>query len=204
MRGNTGIPYGHRWAEANRFPFFRPVSIFNGAENRRVFHRFKPRAFHPPLVRLILPFSETIAREEGENSYARRLQLLAIFRKRFESLCEGKIRKSDENFDPARTHECMSRSLSLLCRDNSRDFPRVVIFHAVSPSVILFLCSEKEFREWVELSTMFHSALFAWKEIWLGERRGRGRWKLGRNLEEHSFDYIEWDILESEIMLIRC
>lgn len=69
MRGNTGIPYGHRWAEANRFPFFRPVSIFNGAENRRVFHRFKPRAFHPPLVRLILPFSETIAREEGENSY---------------------------------------------------------------------------------------------------------------------------------------
>lgn len=61
-----------------------------------------------------------------------------------------------------------------MCRDNSRDFPRVVIFHAVSPSVILFLCSEKEFREWVELSTMFHSALFAWKEIWLGERRGRG------------------------------
>lgn len=174
MRGNTGIPYGHRWVEANRFPFFRPVSIFNGAENRRVFHRFKPRAFHPPLVRLILPFSETIAREEGENSCVRRLQLLAIFRKRFESLCEGKIRKSDENFDPARTHGWMSRSLSLLCRDNSRDFPRVVIFHAVSPSVILFLCSEKEFREWVELSTIFHSALFAWKEIWLGERRGRG------------------------------
>lgn len=91
-----------------------------------------------------------------------------------------------------------------MCRDNSRDFPRVVIFHAVSPSVILFLCSEKEFREWVELSTIFHSALFAWKEIWLGERRGKGRWKLGRNLEEYSFDYIEWDILESEIMLIRC
>lgn len=94
MRGNTGIPYGHRWAEANRFPFFRPVSIFNGAENRRVFHRFKPRAFHPPLVRLILPFSETIAREEGENSHVRRLQLLAIFRKRFESLCEEKFVKA--------------------------------------------------------------------------------------------------------------
>lgn len=115
MRGNTGIPYGHRWAEANRFPFFRPVSIFNGAENRRVFHRFKPRAFHPPLVRLILPFSETIAREEGENSYVRRLQLLAIFRKRFESLCEGKIRKSDENFDPARIHGCMPCGCRVHC-----------------------------------------------------------------------------------------
>lgn len=45
MRGNMGIPYGHRWAEP--FPFFRPVSIFNGVENRDVFHRFKPRAFHP-------------------------------------------------------------------------------------------------------------------------------------------------------------
>lgn len=177
MRGNTGIPYGHRWAEANRFPFFRPVSIFNGAENRRVFHRFKPRAFHPPLVRLILPFSETIAREEGENSYVRRLQLLAIFRKRFESLCEEKFVKAMKiliRHGPTDACHADVAFIVFMCRDNSRDFPRVVIFHAVSPSVILFLCSEKEFREWVELSTIFHSALFAWKEIWLGERRGRG------------------------------
>lgn len=52
------------WAEANRFPFFRPVSIFNGAENRRVFHRFKPPASH---LLVLLSFSETIARGKGEN-----------------------------------------------------------------------------------------------------------------------------------------
>ena len=150
MRGNTGIPYGHRWAEANRFPFFRPVSIFNGAENRRVFHRFKPRAFHLPLVRLILPFSETIAREEGENSHVRRLQLLAIFRKRFESLCEEKFVKAMKiliRHGPTDACHADVAFIVFMCRDNSRDFPRVVIFHAVSPSVILFLCSEKEFRE---------------------------------------------------------
>lgn len=31
-----------------------------------------------------------------------------------------------------------------------------------------------------------------------------GEERLDRNLEEYSFDYIEWDILESEIMQIRC
>lgn len=135
------------WAEANRFPFFRPVSIFNGAENRRVFHRFKPPRFSSSRASLFQ--RDDCSRGEGK-------------------LCTYIVYNYYWQFfgnDSNLRQERKKNSIKILIHVNSVDACRpemsrschclycagtiVVISHVSLPfalSVVLFLRSEKEFQ----------------------------------------------------------
>lgn len=144
------------WAEANRFPFFRPVSIFNGAENRRVFHRFKPPRFSSSRASLFQ--RDDCSRGEGK------LCTYIVYNYYWQFFGNDSNLRQERKKNSIKilihvnmqTRDVAFVSLSLLCGDNSRDFPRVVTFHAVCRSVSTL---GERISEKGGLSTIFHSAL---------------------------------------------
>lgn len=144
------------WAEANRFPFFRPVSIFNGAENRRVFHRFKPPRFSSSRASLFQ--RDDCSRGEGKLCTYIVYNYYWQFFGNDSSLRQERKKNSIKILIHVnmQTRDVAFVSLSLLCGDNSRDFPRVVTFRAVCRSVSTL---GERISEKGGLSTIFHSAL---------------------------------------------
>lgn len=144
------------WAEANRFPFFRPVSIFNGAENRRVFHRFKPPRFSSSRASLFQ--RDDCSRGEGK------LCTYIVYNYYWQFFGNDSNLRQERKKNSIKilihvnmqTRDVAFVSLSLLCGDNSRDFPRVVTFRAVCRSVSTL---GERISEKGGLSTIFHSAL---------------------------------------------
>lgn len=141
---------------ANRFPFFRPVSIFNGAENRRVFHRFKPPRFSSSRASLFQ--RDDCSRGEGK------LCTYIVYNYYWQFFGNDSNLRQERKKNSIKilihvnmqTRDVAFVSLSLLCGDNSRDFPRVVTFRAVCRSVSTL---GERISEKGGLSTIFHSAL---------------------------------------------
>lgn len=123
----------------------RKIAAFFTALNRPASH-----------LLVLLSFSETIARGEGEN--------YTVYNYYWQFFGNDSNLRQERKKNSIKilihvnmqTRDVAFVSLSLLCGDNSRDFPRVVTFRAVCRSVSTL---GERISEKGGLSTIFHSAL---------------------------------------------